>query len=231
MPKPTVQPDPAASPRYVAVIGDVVESRTLSAGTRAQLQDELRDFLATLNHGCADAIQAAFVITTGDEFQGLLKDASIVPDIVWAADVHLERAPLRYGIGYGELYTPLEPAAIGMDGPVFHHAREAVTRARKRGWRGGVYAGFGEWQDRVLNGLARLLERHGARLTAKQREVANLLRDGLEQGEIADRLGVTRQAISDHVRAMGWEAFAEGEEALRLALRGLPMSTAPSPRP
>lgn len=214
--------EPSAAARYVAVIGDVVESRTLPAGTRARLQEDLEDFLVTLNHGYADAIQSEFVITTGDEFQGLLNDPSIVPEILWVSDANLERAHVRHGIGYGELYTPLQSVAIGMDGPAFHHAREAITSARKRGWRGGVFAGFGAWQDRVLNGLARLLERHSERLTAKQREVAGMVRDGLEQTEIAERLGVTRQAISDHIRAMGWEAFAEGEEALRLALGRLP---------
>lgn len=222
MQKPTSQPEPTGATRYVAVIGDVVESRALPAGKRAQLQEELQDFLTTLNQGYSDAVQAEFVISTGDEFQGLLKDPSIVPDIVWATDLHLERARVRYGIGYGELYTPLQPVSIGMDGPVFHRAREAIESARKRGWRGGVFAGFGEWQDRVLNGLARLLERQAEKLTAKQREVADLARDRLEQGEIAERLGVTRQAISDHIRAMGWEAYAQGEEALRLALGRLP---------
>lgn len=226
MPKSAIhEAEPSAANRYVAVIGDVVESRTLPAGIRAGLQEDLEEFLVTLNEGFSYAIQSEFVITTGDEFQGLLSDATILPDILWASDAHLERARVRYGIGYGELFTPLQPVAIGMDGPAFHHAREAITSARKQGWRGGVFAGFGEWQDQVLNGLARLLERHSERLTAKQREVAGMVRDGLEQTEIAERLGVTRQAVSDHVRAMGWEAFAEGEQALTLALGRLPQCT------
>jgi DNA-binding NarL/FixJ family response regulator len=85
-----------------------------------------------------------------------------------------------------------------------------------------VFAGFGEWQDQVLNGLARLLEGQTERLTARQLAVANLLRDGLEQAQIAQELGVTRQAISEHARAIGWEALAQGEAALTLALARLP---------
>lgn len=204
---------------YVAVIGDVVESRTLSPSARTSLQEDLQDFLVTLNEGYKNLIVSEFVITTGDEFQGLLNHASIVPDLVWATDTRLGGARIRYGIGYGELHTPLQPMAIGMDGPVFHKAREAITRARKQGWRGGVFRGFGKSEDRILNGLARLLERHFERMTVKQRQVADLIRDGFEQSEIAEQLNVTRQAVSDHIRSMGWEAFNEGEEALRFALR------------
>jgi hypothetical protein len=215
-------PELPGTTRYVAVIGDVVQSRALSPEARAQLQEDLSDFLVILNQGYADVIQSGFVITSGDEFQGLLKDASIVPDIIWATGARFEPARVRYGVGYGALYTALQPIAIGMDGPAFHRAREAITRAREEGWRSGVFAGFGEWQDQVLNGLARLLEGQTERLTARQLAVANLLRDGLEQAQIAQELGVTRQAISEHARAIGWEALAQGEAALTLALARLP---------
>lgn len=209
-------------PAYTAVIADVVASRELAPRLRALLQADLRHFLLTLNQGYAGAIAAGFVITTGDEFQGLLHDPSILPDLVWAARIHLARARLRFGIGYGALHTALLPEAIGMDGPAFHHARDAITVARKKNWHGGVFRGFGPSQDAILDGLARLLERQADQMTDKQREVGDLLRDGLEQAEIATRLKVTRQAVSNHARAMGWDAFQAGESGLRAALAWFP---------
>ena len=68
------------------------------------------------------------------EFQALLEGGPagvaalmrLMPGIV-------ERArPLevRFGLGLGELSTDLQPRALGIDGPCFHRAREALTRAR-----------------------------------------------------------------------------------------------------
>jgi DNA-binding CsgD family transcriptional regulator len=202
---------------YTAVIGDVVDSRKLSPEARASLQEELQEFLLTLNEGWSDSIAAQFVITTGDEFQGLLKDASVVPDLLWATNTRIEGAMIRYGIGYGELHTQLRREAVGMDGPAFHNAREAVMAAEESGCNYGVFKGFGDVEDRILNAIARLLDHQIGRMTVKQREVVDLMRERFEQRAIADQLGVTRQAISKQLRSIGWEAFAAGEDALRLA--------------
>lgn len=203
---------------YVAVIGDIVRSRGLPPRARADVQQDLADLLATFNAGFADAIAASFLITTGDEFQGLLSDATVIADLLWAARLHLDGVTLRYGFGHGPLHTPLKPEAIGMDGPAFHHARTAILAAKKEGWHSGVFEGFGDREDIILNGIARLLGRHLDGMTTRQLRVADLTRDGLDQSQIADRLGVTRQAVSDHLRAMAWPAFAAGERALRAAL-------------
>ena len=125
---------PDAMPAYIAVIADVVGSRGLDPDSRSLLQEELQEFLLTVNEGYADSIAAAFVITTGDEFQGLLKDASMVPDLLWAAKTQVKRTGIRFGIGYGTLHTALLAEAVGMDGPAFHNAREAIVVAKKEGW-------------------------------------------------------------------------------------------------
>jgi DNA-binding NarL/FixJ family response regulator len=69
-----------------------------------------------------------------------------------------------------------------------------------------------------LNGLAHLLERQATSMTARQHEIADLLRNGLEQTEVAERLGITRQAVSKQAQSLGWKALSAGENALRVAL-------------
>src|SRR6185503_4342728 len=127
---------------YVAVIADVVGSRQLDPGSRSLLQEEIGEFLAT-----------------GDEFQGLLRDGSAVPDLLWAAKTYLTRARIRIGVGFGELHTPLLADAVGMDGPAFHAAREAILAAKDDESHWGVFRGFGPEGNTILDGLARLLER------------------------------------------------------------------------
>jgi hypothetical protein len=204
--------------RYLAVITDVVRSRQLAPTARARLQEELRALLATLNLGFAEALAAEFVITTGDEFQGLLRDGAVIPDLVWALRTQLQGARTRVGIGYGTLHTELLPQAIGMDGPVFHAARDAIVLARKEGWEGGVFRGFGDPGDRILNGIAHLLERHTGRMTPRQRELADQLRNGVDQTRLAEQLHITRQGVNKQIHSLGWKAFAAGEEAFRMAI-------------
>lgn len=208
----------AADP-VVAVIGDLVGSKRLARARRSVVQTELEKLLDQLNRQFISHILSKFVITTGDEFQGLLRSPEIVPDLLWSMRARLPDVPFRLGIGFGEIHTPLREFAIGMDGPAFHEARKAINTAKEKGWLGGEFMGFGEDEDTILNGLARLLERHREGMTGSQRDVATRLRTGMKQVDVARDLGITPQAVSDHVRAMGWKTYEYGEAAWRAALR------------
>jgi hypothetical protein len=201
------------------VIGDVVGSKRLSRPRRTVVQTKLGKLLENLNSQLAGDILSKFVITVGDEFQVLLRSAETVPDVLWAIETHLSEVSIRLGIGFGVLHTPLREFAIGMDGPAFHEARKAINIAKNKGWQGGVFMGFGEAEDTMLNGLARLLERQRNGMTEPQREVANRLRTGMKQIDVAKDLGTSRQAVNHHVRAMGWKTYEQGEAAWRVALR------------
>jgi hypothetical protein len=216
---PIKQSERQLANQIVAVIGDVVGSKRLNRIHREAVQAKLDQFLVELNDEYRVAILSKFVITTGDEFQVLFKSAEAVADLIWAMEASLPEVSVRLGIGLGVLHTPLKEFAIGMDGPAFHEARSAIDIAKRKRWLGGVFAGFGEAEDTILNGLARLLERQRSSMTESQREVANGLRSGLKQIDVAKKLGITRQAVHEHVNAMGWKTYEQGEAALRTALR------------
>ncbi len=204
-----------------AVIGDLVASRQLSPSDRREVQVQLRQFLSWLNQEYRAAVLSDFVITTGDEFQALLRDPELIPDLAWELKAKLGNVGVRLGIGFGTIYTPLRPVAIGMDGPAFHRARVAITKAAKKGWIGGVFLGFTDPGDKILNGFARVLHRHRTDMTNRQREVAAMLRRGEMQSEVAEMLAITKQAVSDHVTAMGWEEYFLAETGWRAALKML----------
>lgn len=196
----------------------MVASRELTPEQRSQTQERFSAFIDELNTQFAPALLAKFIITVGDEFQALLSDGSILPDLIWAVETGFQDRVLRLGFGYGRLDTSVGEFAINVDGPALHHAREAINLAKKDGELGGVFCGFGSDFDRLLNGLARLLWFHRYQRTEQQMRVMGMLREGMAQVEIAERLELTRQAISDHVRAAGWHAYYEGEQAMRAAL-------------
>ncbi len=147
-----------------------------------------------------------------------MKTSSIIPDLVWSLEEHFADRQLRVGVGLGTLDTPIQPYAINIDGPVLHNAREAVETAARHHILGGVFCGFGSL-DEVLGGIARTLYFQRSRWTSTQRKIANLMRSGLSQSEVAARLGVSRQVISKQVAAIGWTAYASGENAWGIILR------------
>jgi hypothetical protein len=203
---------------YVALIGDMVSSRGLTPAKRQIAQKDFAILIKYLNRKYTKNVLAKFVITLGDEFQVILSDPTIISDLIW--DIQAEFPyPLRLGFGFGTLITAVPEYAINVDGPALHSARAAMERARKTKILGGVFVGFGEILDEILGGIAHLLEFHRRTRSEQQLKIIGLLRAGASQSEIAKRLKVTPQAISDQARAAGWDAYRDGETAMRLMLK------------
>lgn len=207
-----------ATQRYIAVIADMVGSRDLASAQRRLLQKRFARLIATLNREYRKAVAASFVITLGDEFQGLLNSAGLIPDLIWRLEQDFPQRELRVGVGFGSLDTQLQKVALNIDGPALHAAREAVEQARSTKALGGVFRGFGDLDD-VLNGMARLLRFHRSRWTDPQRKIATLLRQGMSQQEAAKKLGITKQVVSRQARASGCSPYIAAENAWRMILQ------------
>ena len=209
---PTVRTKPC-----IALIADMVRSRELTRRQRPSVQKRFKEFVDYLNRTYSRSILSRFVITLGDEFQGILSSATAIPDLLWDIDHRFSDRNLRVGMGFGVLDTPIQKEAINVDGPVLHRASAAIQTAHEKRCYGGVFLGFGGL-DTVMNGLARILWFQRRRLTKTQLRIAELLRQGRSQSEAAEALKITRQAISKQVLAMGWLPYAEAEEAWRILL-------------
>ena len=158
-----------------------------------------------------------FVITLGDEFQGLLNSATIIPDLLWRLEEDLPQREFRVGVGLGTLDTPLQRYAINIDGPALHVARAAINDAKRAKALGGVFRGFGELDD-IMTGIGSLLWFQRSRWTASQRNIASLLREGMSQIEVAGKLGIKRQVVSRQVLASGCYPYIAAESAWRMIL-------------
>jgi hypothetical protein len=123
---------------YLALIGDIKQSRLLP--NRVVVQERLEWVCDHLN---ADAESLGLVspltVTLGDEFQALFRSARALWQVVFAVESALQgdddsepEVAMRFGVGIGNLSTPLNStAAIGMDGPAFHRAREAIETLKR----------------------------------------------------------------------------------------------------
>jgi hypothetical protein len=203
------------------MIGDIVASRRLGPDRRSEVQKRLLALLDRFNSAFADALAARIAVSSGDEFEGLIRPefaANAIPDLIWTAENTFPGLDLRFGVGCGVIDTEITREAPSIDGPAFHRARMAIQLAAKKKLLGGVFAGFGAESDTVLNGIARVLSWQRRRWKPQQRRVANLLREGIRRSEVAPMLGISRQAVSLYARNVGWAAYAEGEAAWRTAL-------------
>jgi hypothetical protein len=207
-----------ASQPYIAIIADMVRSRDLSRPQRRLLQQQFSNLITKLNQQYRKTIAAKFVITLGDEFQGILHSAAVIPDLIWHLEQDFPRRELRVGIGFGTLDTPIQKYAINIDGPVLHAARAAIELAKKTKAMGGVFRGFNDL-DNILNGVARLLWFQRSRWTPAQRRIASLLRQGMSQVQVAKKLDIAKQVVSRQVLASGCIQYIAAENAWRMILQ------------
>lgn len=203
-----------SSNTYLAVIGDVIGSREVQ--DRMGLQQQLKGAVDRVNRMYPKIITAGFVITIGDEFQGLLINCESVDKIL--ADIRASVHPieLRFGLGIGGLDTPLENVALGMDGPCFHRARAAVERAEERQTlieveTANLLPGF-----HVYSLLYAALRQ---RWTMRQKQVFDLSMSGVPGKSIALRLGITASAVSQHLRAAEAERIFSATQYWLTSLR------------
>lgn len=155
--------------------------------------------------------------TAGDEFQLVFGDAG---NALHAA-LRLRRDGLwSVGIGVGDVRTPF-PATTGeARGDAFLTARTAVDAAKRAPHHVAVVGPDAAAASGVTALIGLLLEVR-ARRSPEGWEVADLLDQGLSQAAVAERLGVTPQAISLRARAAAVRLEREAMPALAAALAGL----------
>jgi hypothetical protein len=202
---------------YLALIGDLCASRELPQ--RAAVQQQLEQALERLNRELpTGTLAAGFSVSLGDEFQGLLADPSALPQVLAHFDDTLPRLSIRYGVGWGRIATAPRSLAVSMDGPTFHHARQAIETG-KRGARWVMVQGFGTTDDCVLNALFRLMGVIRSSWSLTQAETVFLLRRLGAQKAVAEARAVSPSTVSEALAAARHEPLREAEEAVVALLR------------
>ncbi len=178
---------------YLAVIGDLRRSR--QTPDRSMVQERLTEALDELNRAFASRLASALVITVGDEFQGLLHRPESVVDLLARYEEAMDFPPTRFGLGWGPLSTRLKPEAIGMDGPCFHAAREAliISKAQDR-WV--TVRGFGEC------GVRQKRKTQETEQETKQPEEQQAQREHQDQPEQESQEGATDDRILNGIFAV-----------------------------
>ena len=142
-----------------------------------------------------------FERTAGDEVQGMLNSADLVVDLVLGL---AREGSWSVGVGVGPAREPIPDSVRAGAGPAFEHARRAVERAKSVGPHvavEGERAGPAGDAEALLRLLAALVQRR----TPAGWEVVDLLVGTSTQREVAVRLGISPQAVSQRARAAWWQ--------------------------
>jgi hypothetical protein len=174
-----------------------------SRRTTDRVEALLRDLAAR-----APELERPFERTAGDEVQAVVSRPEVVVEL--ALLLVRDRA-WSVGIGVGDVDEPLPSSTRAGSGAAFSSARAAVTAAKTRS-TGLAVVGSDESSARraqtALDLVAAVLQRR----TDRGVEAAALAHQGLTQLEVARRLGVTKQAVSQRLQAADWHLEAPGRE-------------------
>lgn len=198
---------------FVAVIGDIRGSRELT--DRREAQQEFKQVVTSLNDELPDSsIASQFTVTTGDEFQVLLTAATEAVEAVVSVSDRFHPAQLRFGIGLGELDTQVNPnQAIGMDGPCFHRAREAIDRAESE----GAWLRVSGWSTDLVthvNAMFDLVQCVREDWTDRQAQFARALKEEGSQKRVVERFDVSKSTVSESLSAGHVQEVREAEASL-----------------
>lgn len=207
---------------FVAVIGDMKDSRHLE--NRKEVQVRLQGILDRLNEKYKDEIVSRFLITLGDEFQGLLSSGKYILDMVNEIRMEMYPVRLRFGIGFGQITTDIRTEmALGADGPGYYRAREAVEllkerEKKKRSVLSELCLKMDEThrdKEILLNTVFDLMYVVESGWTDRQREVIwDMLLHGDGQQNTASRLDITQSTVQKTLAAGSYYTY---ESALKNA--------------
>ena len=149
-----------------------------------------------------------FERTAGDEVQGVMDEASAVVDLVLGL---VRRGAWSIGIGAGPVDEPLPASTRAGSGPAFVLARKAVERAKSSPQLLAVEAPDAD-RARSAQAALDLLASVVQRRSEPGWEAVDLISRGITQTEVAEALGITKQAVSQRLRAATWAPEVAGRD-------------------
>lgn len=216
-----------SSELYIAIIGDIKESRKIE--DRSEVQKNLKGILKKINQIYEKDISSKFIITLGDEFQGLLCNGENILHII--EDIQREMYPIeiRFGIGVGGITTKINTEmAIGADGPGYYMARNAIERLKYDEQKNKTCQAEmrieidGDEQNisMLINTIFSLINTIKSEWTNRQREIIQEIEKyGGSQAECAKRLGVSQSTIYRGLNSGNYYAYKNAKDTVNYVLK------------
>lgn len=184
---------------------------------RYEWQLFLKSTIVQINENFASKIEAPFMITKGDEFQGVLQNLTAVHPVMASFERMLFPLIIRYGVGYGTIQKMGSKIPIEMDGQAFHRANAALTIAKKK--KSVVQFDTGDdLFDLNINIIYQLINAIKNRWSEVNYKRYWKYKDLGTYDRVAEQEGVSPQAVWDSLHNANAIDILNAEEAVNLIL-------------
>lgn len=211
---------------YIAVIGDIKESKKIT--NRSEVQKKLKQILEKINDKYTDDISSKFMITLGDEFQGLLCNGKNIMNIIFEIERDMYPVKIRFGVGAGTITTAVnKEMSIGADGPGYYNARNAIEIIKENEKKKQTNAadirfeaeGSNQATTIMINTILSLLTVIKNSWSDRQREIIwDMLQYQDNQVDAANRFKIKQPAIQKSLAKGKYYAYKDALDTIERAL-------------
>lgn len=211
---------------YIAIIGDIKNSRNIEE--RKQVQEQLNQVLESINVRYAEDISSKFMITLGDEFQGLLNAGENVISIIQEIQREMYPVQIRFGVGIGDITTEInKEIPLGADGPGYYKARSAIdylknNEQKKKTFISDIRIEIDEDKNMIaemLNTILSLMAVIESNWTDSQRKIIwDFQKFCDSQKESAERLGIAQSSVQRGLINGNYYSYANAIETVNNVL-------------
>ncbi len=211
---------------YVAIIGDMKASKGIE--NRREVQKKLKQALEEINKKYEQDISSKFIITLGDEFQGLLCNGANAMLIISEIERKIYPVRMRFGIGVGSITTDInKEMSIGADGPGYYKARNAIEYLKDNEKRKQISVsdirveveGENQATTIMMNSILTLMTVIKDSWSIRQRQIIwDMLEHQDSQIEVARRWNIQQPAVQKSLSKGNYYAYKDALDTIGKAL-------------
>ena len=211
---------------YIAVIGDIKDSKKIN--NRSEIQKKLRQVLDEINKKYDTDISSKFIITLGDEFQGLLCNGANTLQIISEIERKMYPIKIRYGVGVGAITTEVnKEMSLGADGPGYYKARDAIEYLKEDEKKNQTNAADIRFEvdsenqstTIMINSILSLLTAIKDLWSERQQEIVwDMLEHQDSQVDVANRLKIKQPAVQKSLAKAKYYAYKDALDTIGKAL-------------
>ncbi|WP_313343111.1 SatD family protein [Sedimentibacter sp.] len=211
---------------YIAVIGDIRQSKRIE--NRSEVQKKLKQVLEEINLKYDKEIASNFIITLGDEFQGLLCSGTNTMSIITEIEIKMYPVKIRFGVGAGAITTDVnKEMSIGADGPGYYKARDAIEFLKENERKKQTNAADVRFETEgdnqaitiMINTILALLTVIKDSWSDRQREIIwDMLQHQDSQVDVAKRFKIKQPAVQKNLSKGKYYVYRDAMDTIGKAL-------------